>query len=257
LARQRTDISLENCHHSSPEREIPDAAALKARPSCRSTKQPAISLASIDGLDRRIGALQLDVLGDRWTLLVLRELLIQGPCRYTDLARGLPGIATSVLADRLRALEESGLLRREAAPPPIATTLFQLTEQGRAVEPILVTLGRWSIEHLDGPSADAEVQFHWFPWSASMYLHGHRAEGLPLVIQLVTPIGSGVVDVTIEGVRTRVGTATSPDLTITGMPDSIIKLLSGQASLAEAQSHSVTFDGDVGILAEFPDSVAA
>jgi DNA-binding HxlR family transcriptional regulator len=199
----------------------------------------------------------LDVLGDRWTLLVLRELLIQGPCRYTDLARGLPGIATSVLADRLRSLEESGLIRREAAPPPIATTLFHLTEEGRAVEPILVALGRWSIEHLDGPSPDAEVQFHWFPWSASFYLHGHRTEGLPLVIQLETPFGSGVVDVTVEGVRSRVGTATSPDLTIRGMPESVLKLLSGEAPLAQAQSDGVTFDGDVGILSEFSNSVAA
>jgi DNA-binding HxlR family transcriptional regulator len=199
----------------------------------------------------------LDVMGDRWTLLLLRELLIQGPCRYTDLARGLPGIATSVLADRLRSLEEAGLISREAAPPPIATTLFHLTEDGRAVEPILVTLGRWSVEHLDGPSPDAEVQFHWFPFAASMYLHGHSAEGLPLVIQLETPIGSGVVDVTVEGVRTRVGTATSPDLKIRGMPDSVIKLISGQASLDEAQSDGVTFDGDIGILAEFSNAVAA
>ena len=106
----------------------------------------------------------LDVIGDRWSLLVLRELLIQGPCRYTDLANGLPGIATSVLADRLRSLEESGLIRREAAPPPIATTLFHLTEAGRAVN-LLVTLGRWGVEHLDGPGPDAEVQFHWFPFA--------------------------------------------------------------------------------------------
>jgi DNA-binding HxlR family transcriptional regulator len=199
----------------------------------------------------------LDVMGDRWTLLVLREILIQGPCRYTDLARGLPGIATSVLADRLRGLEESGLIRREAAPPPVATTLFHLTEEGRAVEPILVTLGRWSVENLDEPSPDAEVQFHWFPFAASMYLHGHSAEGLPLVIQLETPVGSGIVEVTVEGVRTRVGTATSPDLTITGMPDSIIKLFSGQTSIADAQADGVAFDGNVGILAEFSIALTA
>ncbi len=199
----------------------------------------------------------LDVIGDRWSLLVLRELLIQGPCRYTDLARGLPGIATSVLADRLRSLEESGLIRREAAPPPIATTLFHLTEEGRAVEPVLVTLGRWGVEHLDGPRPDAAVQFHWFPWAASLYLRGHAAEGLPLVIQLETPLGSGVVEVHVEGVRTRVGTATSPDLTIRGTPESVIALLSGEASLAESRSDGVTLDGDVGILADFSNVVAS
>ena len=60
----------------------------------------------------------LDVVGDRWTLLIVRELLLQGPCRYTDLKSGLPGIATNLLADRLRELERAGLVRREEAPPP-------------------------------------------------------------------------------------------------------------------------------------------
>jgi DNA-binding HxlR family transcriptional regulator len=193
----------------------------------------------------------LDVVGDRWSLLVLRELLIQGPCRYTDLARGLPGIATSVLADRLRSLEETGLIHREAAPPPVATTLFHLTEEGRAVEPILVALGRWGVEHLDAPGPDAEVQFHWFPFAASMYLRAHAAEGLPVVIQLETPAGSGVVEVSVDGVRTRVGTATAPDLKISGTPESVIEFLSGKASLAESRSHGVTLDGDIGILADF------
>src|SRR2546425_7044906 len=69
----------------------------------------------------------LDVIGDRWTLLIVRELLLRGACRYTDLRDGLPGIATNLLADRMRDLEEKGIVRRQAAPPPIATTLFQLT----------------------------------------------------------------------------------------------------------------------------------
>src|SRR6185295_293446 len=74
----------------------------------------------------------LDVVGDRWTLLIVRELLIRGRCRYTDLRNGLPGIATNLLADRLREMEQSGLVSREEAPPPIATTLFQLTPRGEA-----------------------------------------------------------------------------------------------------------------------------
>src|ERR1700684_3975062 len=72
----------------------------------------------------------LDVVGDRWTLLIVRELLIRGACRYTDLKDGLPGIATNLLADRLRELESAALIRREDAPPPVATTLFHLTDTG-------------------------------------------------------------------------------------------------------------------------------
>ena len=74
-------------------------------------------------------AKSLDVVGDRWTLLIVRELALSGACRYTDLRNGLPSIATNLLADRLRELERSGVIAREDAPPPIATTLFRLTPE--------------------------------------------------------------------------------------------------------------------------------
>src|ERR1017187_2932151 len=85
----------------------------------------------------------LDAVGDRWTLLIIRELLIRGGCRYTDLKNGLPGIATNLLSDRIRELEAAGLIRREDAPPPIATTLFHLTAAGAELQPVLHALGRW------------------------------------------------------------------------------------------------------------------
>src|SRR5438445_6248170 len=85
----------------------------------------------------------LDVVGDRWTLLIVRELMIRQPCRYTDLQYGLPGIATNLLADRLRQMEEAGIITREAAPPPIATAVFQLTERGEALRPAMAALGQW------------------------------------------------------------------------------------------------------------------
>ena len=74
----------------------------------------------------------LDVVGDRWTLLIVRELMIRDRCRYTDLRNGLPGIATNLLAERLNEMEQAGLVTPEAAPPPIATTLFQLTNPDSA-----------------------------------------------------------------------------------------------------------------------------
>src|SRR5215468_1816956 len=86
----------------------------------------------------------LDVVGDRWTLLIVRELLIRGSCRYTDLRNGLPGIATNLLADRLRELEEAGVVRRIEAAPPVATALFELTLWGLELEPVIAALGRWS-----------------------------------------------------------------------------------------------------------------
>src|SRR5258708_39560241 len=85
----------------------------------------------------------LDVVGDRWTLLIVRELSAR-PCRYTDLRDGLPGIATNLLADRLRSLEAAGIITAESAPPPVATTLYRLAERGEARLPALhelATLG--------------------------------------------------------------------------------------------------------------------
>jgi DNA-binding HxlR family transcriptional regulator len=96
----------------------------------------------------------LDVVGDRWTLLIVRELLLQGGCRYTDLQHGLPGIATNLLSERLKELEENGLIRREAAPPPIATTLYDLTDAGRELEPVLRALGRFGARFMPTPTGD-------------------------------------------------------------------------------------------------------
>src|SRR6184192_1109357 len=88
-------------------------------------------------------AKSLDVVGDRWTLLIVRELALSGACRYTDLRDGLPGIATNLLADRLRQLERAGVIEREVAPPPIAATLFRLTERGEQLRGAVHALGRW------------------------------------------------------------------------------------------------------------------
>src|SRR6266700_2063483 len=93
----------------------------------------------------------LDVIGDRWTLLIVRELLIRESCRYTDLRTGLPGIPTNLLVDRLRELEHAGLIVREEAPPPIATALFRLTGRGRAREPARQALGHWGAPLLERP----------------------------------------------------------------------------------------------------------
>src|SRR6266480_4402142 len=103
----------------------------------------------------------LDLIGDRWTLLIVRELLLRGACRYTDLRHGLPGIATNLLADRLRDLEENGIVRREDAPPPVASTVFRLTPRGEQLRPALVELGRWGAPLMAEPGDDEAFRSHW------------------------------------------------------------------------------------------------
>jgi DNA-binding HxlR family transcriptional regulator len=113
----------------------------------------------------------LDLIGDRWTLLVVRELLVRGPCRYTDLRNGLPGIATNLLSDRLRQLEDAGILSREEAPPPVATTLFTLTSRGAELAPLLQELMRWGMPLMvDGPAPGDVFRGQWMTWAAEMSL---------------------------------------------------------------------------------------
>ncbi len=84
----------------------------------------------------------LDLAGERWALLVVRELLL-GPKRFTDLREGLPNVSPDVLAQRLRELERSGIVRRRKLPPPASARVYELTERGAELEPVLHALGRW------------------------------------------------------------------------------------------------------------------
>ncbi|MDT4943666.1 MAG: hypothetical protein QOH14_399 [Pseudonocardiales bacterium] len=84
----------------------------------------------------------LDVVGDRWALLVVRELIF-GPRRFAQVRSGLHGVSPNVLSQRLRELEDAGLVRREVLEPPASVPIYELTDRGRALEPILLELGRW------------------------------------------------------------------------------------------------------------------
>src|SRR3954465_14659960 len=86
----------------------------------------------------------LDALGERWTLLVIRELL-PGPKRYKDLLEGLPGIGTNLLAARLRDLEAAGAIQRRMLPPPAGAVVYELTDSGRELESVVLDLARWGL----------------------------------------------------------------------------------------------------------------
>src|SRR5512132_3236076 len=92
--------------------------------------------------DRCGVARALDLVGERWALLVVRELLL-GPKRFTDLRAGLPHVGPDVLAQRLRELEGAGIVRRATLPPPAGSRVYELTERGRQLEEVVVALGRF------------------------------------------------------------------------------------------------------------------
>jgi DNA-binding HxlR family transcriptional regulator len=87
----------------------------------------------------------LDVVGERWALLVVRELLF-GPQRFSDLRRALPGASSNLVADRLRELDGRGVVRRRHLPPPAASQVYELTDWGRELEPIVLALGEWGLQ---------------------------------------------------------------------------------------------------------------
>ena len=96
----------------------------------------------------------LGLVGERWTLLVVRELA-HGPLRYTDLVDRLPGIGTNILADRLKQLESAGVIEKKKLPPPAASTVYDLTPYGAGLRPVLHELARWGARSLGPPPADA------------------------------------------------------------------------------------------------------
>ncbi|MFJ9098784.1 winged helix-turn-helix transcriptional regulator [Streptomyces sp. NPDC102405] len=122
----------------------------------------------------------LDVVGDRWTLLIVRELL-SGPRRYTDLHADLPGVSTDVLASRLKDMERDGLTTRRRLPPPGAAFVYELTPRGRELLPVLQALGTWGGPELGARRPTDAVRAHWF--------------ALPLLRALE---GEGLVEVRLE-----------------------------------------------------------
>jgi DNA-binding HxlR family transcriptional regulator len=195
----------------------------------------------------------LDVIGDRWTLLIIRELLLRGACRYTDLKNGLPGIATNLLADRIRELESAGLVRREEAPPPVATTLVQLTEAGAELEPVIKALGWWGLRYMASPADTDEFRGQWFSYPVEFFLRDRDPEGPPAAIELRAGADRAVVEVSGGAVSVRVGpvfggTAPSPDLVLTGPPLLINALFTGQLAVAEATARGLAVSGDAGLL---------
>jgi len=190
----------------------------------------------------------LDVVGDRWTLLIIRELLIRGACRYTDLRNGLPGIATNLLSDRIRELESAGLIRREDAPPPIATTLFHLTESGAELLPVLDAIGRWGVRYMIEPADSDEFRGHWFTFPVSFFLHDRDPDGPPVSIELRTASGPTVIEISGGSAHTRLGTAAAPELILQGEPQLILALLAGRLTAAEAAGRGLQISGDTGVL---------
>jgi DNA-binding HxlR family transcriptional regulator len=193
-------------------------------------------------------AKSLDVIGDRWTLLIVRELTLRGACRYTDLRNGLPGIATNLLADRLRELEHAGVIAREDAPPPIATTLFRLTPRGEQLRPVLEDLTRWGLPLMTEQRPDDAVRSHWLAWALEQMLVDRGTDASAVTVQIVTGDQPIVIEIGGGAVQSRLGRVDDADVTLTGPPMPILGLLLGLRSLPDAEASGVEYEGNPAVL---------
>src|SRR6266849_5390355 len=181
----------------------------------------------------------LDVVGDRWSLLLVRELTL-GPRRYRDLATGLPGIPSNVLAARLKDLQAAGVVTRRTLPAPTDVTVYELTGAGRALQPALTELLHWGRRYAPEPSPDAAAQPGWALLAAA-----GRPTALPAgqTCELrVGPeffyLGSDAGTLTV-----RRGPAPDGDAVVTMPAGTLYSLLTGQATVTGALRHSAVDGG--------------
>jgi DNA-binding HxlR family transcriptional regulator len=183
----------------------------------------------------------LDVIGDRWVLLVVRELL-NGPRRYGELLDGLPGIATNLLAERLRTMQENGLLAKTD------NDRYALTERGEGLREVLYAIGRWAYPLMDAISADETFRSHWIVHPVTALFPGVDPARPDLTIE----VRCGETPMTIQSSDGRVvvlnGTAAAPDLVLTGPPDAVVGLLSHRLDPKAAAEHNLAITGDAKLL---------
>lgn len=191
----------------------------------------------------------LDAIGDRWTLLIVRELLLLGSARYTELQDGLPGIATNLLAQRLDELEAAGIISRER-PTGRKSTVVQLTPRGLALEPAIALLGAWGAPLLGSPRPDDVVRGRWLVLPLRQHFTDAKRDGRKAVVELRVAgdaVPGDAVVVTLERgtLHADLGPASAPDLVVEGPPDVLLSLLAGRVSVAQARRQHAKFTGEV------------
>jgi DNA-binding HxlR family transcriptional regulator len=179
------------------------------------------------------GARALDIVGRRWTLLIVRELMAV-PKRYTDLLAGLPGIGPNVLAARLHEMEAFGLIQRRALPPPAASTVYELTDLGQGLIPVIRDLRRWGTNFLGPPTKSDRVQV---PWLVGAMMGAFRPGAARGVCETYEFRIDGLVfqiRVDDDTVELEFGSASEPDLRISTDKETLAALISRQLSPSQA-----------------------
>jgi DNA-binding HxlR family transcriptional regulator len=185
----------------------------------------------------------LDVVGERWALLVVRELIL-GPKRFTDLRAGLPHVGPDVLAQRLRELEAAGLLRRRTLAPPAGSRVYELTDRGRALEPVLIELGRWGT-FAPVPDGGPRLGVDSTMIALRTLFDAGVAEDLAATYEV--RLGDQVFRAEVEGEELQLsrGEAPDADATITSDPMTLAAVLwEGYPPAAAERAGALALEGD-------------
>jgi DNA-binding HxlR family transcriptional regulator len=192
----------------------------------------------------------LDLVGERWALLVIRELML-GPKRFNDIRGGLPGISANVLSQRLEGLEAAGVLARRRLPPPASAQVYELTPWGYQAEPIFQALGRWAAR---SPSHDPSLPLS----SVSLLLSfrtmidPERARGIDARIGLRLGEESFLVRIADGRIRAVRGTAAGMDLILAGTAPAIAAAVYGGVPLAALEAEgALAVEGDRALAERF------
>lgn len=194
----------------------------------------------------------LEVVGERWALLVVRDLMVS-PKRFTDLLRGLPGIPSNVLTTRLKELEQAGVVRRRVLPRPGRGVAYELTEYGLELEPVVLGLGRWGAKTLGDPRSDETITEDSLVTALRTTFQPEAARGLHAGFEL--RVGEIVLHARVDDghIAAAGGPLPGPDLVIHAGPG-IRALMAGEIGPADALAHGVVkVDGDPGLLARFAE----
>lgn len=197
-------------------------------------------------------AYALDAVGDRWTLLIIRELLA-GPRRFTDLVDGLPGISSNLLSERLKGLEHQGLLRRRVLPPPAGSTVYELTSVGLALETAMVELGKWGSQFLETSPEDVALpSLGAITLAIKAFYHPEKARGVDETYEL--HLGCEIVQVQIKDgeLHAQQGQPLKADAVFHTDMQSFVGLFTGQIQPEEAiAGGQIRVEGDPGALSRF------
>lgn len=196
----------------------------------------------------------LEALGERWTLLIVRELLI-GPRRFTDLEANLPDVPSSLLGERLRGLEAAGLLQKRRLPPPAASTVYELTAAGRALEEVVLAMGRWATLFGRRVAAEDASKPEWQLYALKGAFRAEAAAGVNRTFEM--HFGDQVVAAEVRRGRLKLseGSGAAPDLVVKTEFRTFMELVAGRVALTDARKRGlITFEGggsgDPGLLFE-------